>query len=144
MRDLRRRYGPVASKTAALRAGLEARNLGAHAGNPGSRAACRGRRISVALGGADGASATALQPPPHLLTTLPAPAGGGRRGSLRFSARGPRLPLASARGCQTRPPVTLDAAVIAGSPVISERVLGGDARLRRGGVRVSLGPPWVG
>ena len=29
--------------------------------------------------GADGASATALQPPPHLLTTLPAPAGGGRR-----------------------------------------------------------------
>ena len=28
--------------------------------------------------GADGASATALQPPPHLLTTLPAPAGGGR------------------------------------------------------------------
>ena len=27
--------------------------------------------------GADGASATALQPPPHLLTTLPAPAGGG-------------------------------------------------------------------
>ena len=31
------------------------------------------------LAGADGASATALQPPPHLLTTLPAPAGGGRR-----------------------------------------------------------------
>ena len=30
--------------------------------------------------GADGASATALQPPPHLLTTLPAPAGGGRCG----------------------------------------------------------------
>ena len=29
--------------------------------------------------GADGASATALQPPPHLLTTLPAPAGGRRR-----------------------------------------------------------------
>ena len=28
--------------------------------------------------GADGASATAFQPPPHLLTTLPAPAGGGR------------------------------------------------------------------
>ena len=63
MRDLRRRYGPVASKTAALRAGLEARNLGAHAGNPGSRAACRGRRISVALGGADGASTPALRPP---------------------------------------------------------------------------------
>ena len=61
MRDLRRRYGPVASKTAALRAGLEARNLGAHAGNPGSRAACRGRRISVALGGADGASATVIR-----------------------------------------------------------------------------------
>ena len=30
--------------------------------------------------GADGASATALQPPPHLLTTLPATAGGGRCG----------------------------------------------------------------
>ena len=30
--------------------------------------------------GADGASATALQPPPHLLTTLPARAGGGRCG----------------------------------------------------------------
>ena len=30
------------------------------------------------LAGADGASAMALQPPPHLLTTLPAPAGGGR------------------------------------------------------------------
>ena len=29
--------------------------------------------------GVDGASATALQPPRHLLTTLPAPAGGGRR-----------------------------------------------------------------
>ena len=80
MRDLRRRYGPVASKTAALRAGLEARNLGAHAGNPGSRAACRGRRISVALGGRTARLPTALQPPPHLLTTLPAPAGGGRRG----------------------------------------------------------------
>ena len=32
------------------------------------------------LSGADGASATALQPPPHLLTTLPATGrGGGRR-----------------------------------------------------------------
>ena len=42
--------------------------------------------------GADGASATALQPPPHLLTTLPVPAGGGRcgrrRGTRRGSARG--------------------------------------------------------
>ena len=35
------------------------------------------------LVGADGASATALQPPPHLLTTLPAPAGGGRCGNPR-------------------------------------------------------------
>ena len=34
-------------------------------------------RPDLALAGADGASATALQPPPHLLTTLPAPAGGG-------------------------------------------------------------------
>ena len=89
MRDLRRRYGPVASKTAALRAGLEARNLGAHAGNPGSRAACRGRRISVALGGRTARLPTALQPPPHLLTTLPAPAGGGRRGRPRPARRRP-------------------------------------------------------
>ena len=35
-------------------------------------------RTTVTGLGADGASATALQPPPHLLTTLPAPAGGGR------------------------------------------------------------------
>ena len=35
-------------------------------------------RPDLALEGADGASAMALQPPPHLLTTLPAPAGGGR------------------------------------------------------------------
>ena len=34
---------------------------------------------STSACGADGASATALQPPPHLFTTLPAPAGGGRR-----------------------------------------------------------------
>ncbi len=40
--------------------------------------------------GADGASATALQPPPHLLTTLPAPAGGGRRGSPGRGLRGAR------------------------------------------------------
>ena len=38
--------------------------------------------------GADGASATALQPPPHLLTTLPAPAGGGRCGSPGRGLRG--------------------------------------------------------
>ena len=34
----------------------------------------------AAAAGADGASATALQPPRHLLTTLPAPAGDGRCG----------------------------------------------------------------
>ena len=39
------------------------------------------------LAGADGASATALQPPPHLLTTLPAPAGGGRCRPPRRSGR---------------------------------------------------------
>ena len=37
-----------------------------------------GNLDAVRVAGADGASATALQPPPHLLTTLPAPAGGGR------------------------------------------------------------------
>ena len=36
------------------------------------------RSTACPLAGADGASATALQPPPHLLTTLPSPAGGGR------------------------------------------------------------------
>ena len=42
------------------------------------------------LAGADGASATALQPPPHLLTTLPAPAGGGRRGCHGHGGHGRR------------------------------------------------------
>ena len=45
-------------------------------------------RLRTAIGtwlsrGADGASATELQPPPHLLTTLPAPAGGGPRQRVR-------------------------------------------------------------
>ena len=43
--------------------------------NTRERLTCRG---GSRWPGADGASATALQPPPHLLTTLPAPAGGGR------------------------------------------------------------------
>ena len=42
--------------------------------------------------GADGASATVLQPPPHLLTTLPAPAGGGRCGSPGRGLRGRARP----------------------------------------------------
>ena len=46
--------------------------------------------IYVTLAGADGASATALQPPPHLLTTLPAPAGGGRCGSHGPAGHGRR------------------------------------------------------
>ena len=47
-----------------------------------------GRRVGMP--GADGASATALQPPPHLLTTLPAPAGGGRCGCHGTAGRGRR------------------------------------------------------
>ena len=83
MRDLRRRYGPVA---------LEDR--GVAGGSRGSQSRCARRqswiesrvsrrRISVALGGRTARLPTALQPPPHLLTTLPAPAGGGRRDGPR-------------------------------------------------------------
>ena len=50
--------------------------------------------------GADGASATELQPPPHLLTTLPAPAGGGRCGSPGRGLAGVAPKAAKAR---TRP-----------------------------------------
>ena len=46
------------------------------------------RRQVLALAGADGASATALQSPSHVLTTLPAPAGGGRRVLPRRSGHG--------------------------------------------------------
>ena len=46
--------------------------------------------------GADGASATALQPPPHLLTTLPAPAGGGRRDGPRAGATAAALEVPAA------------------------------------------------
>ena len=56
--------------------------------------------------GADGASPTALQPPPHLLTTLPAPAGGGRcvgpgrQPRAREVALGSRQRIVDAAGLQ--------------------------------------------
>ena len=63
---------PVA---AALRTWLKER-----AGTPGAPVfpTTKADPVTPPFGGADGASATALQPPPHLLTTLPVPAGGGR------------------------------------------------------------------
>ena len=55
-----------------------------------SNAQGRAGALMSSLQGADGASATALQPPPHLLTTLPAPAGGGRCGCHGTAAHGRR------------------------------------------------------
>ena len=55
--------------------------------------------------GADGAYATALQPPPHLLTTLPAPAGGGRRVRPCQSAD-PRVQLGLGHQDRLGPPWT--------------------------------------
>ena len=63
------------------RGGAPSRGLRRRGGGPEDRGS-----------GVDGASATALQPPPHLLTTLPVPAGGGRCGSPGRGLRGRAKP----------------------------------------------------
>ena len=71
----RRRVGARASSTSAgRRAAARPLGTGAAGGWPRGRVAARGAPLTTTMGnmGADGASATALQPP-HLLTTLPAP-----------------------------------------------------------------------
>ena len=63
------------------------------------------RRPRPDLAGADGASPTALQPPPHLLTTLPAPAG----------ADGASAPSPTSLGCGGPPGRSASGDVVSGA-----------------------------
>ena len=107
----------------------------------------RGRtaRLPWRSAGADGASATALQPPPHLLTTLPAPTGGGRRvrpATARRACRPPgpgrpRRPRRPSAGRRPEPPDAVGLGAVSRSRLNRRRP--SSRWLRRRG---TAGPPW--